>query len=170
MFSRVSRHCRLCGQAACSVHCCRVLQRSRVTDLFLFGKKQGSISGIIVLQPGPGLAASKHLHAAPEEWCVKTDEKQDIVFHNYFMPAPRAEQSMQHPDPAVKMWAIDRPAQILLCPWMEKIFKMTLLILTTTQANNLKWHLGILTMLPYDILGFQPFFRAQMSLCLNTWK
>ena len=113
-----------------------------------------------------GLAASKHLHAALEEWCVKKDEKQDIVFHNYFMPA---EQSM-HPDPAVKMWAIDRPAQILLCPWMEKIVKMTLLILTTTQANNLKWHLGILTMLPHDILGFQPFFRAQMSLCLNTWK
>ena len=56
--------------------------RPRVTDLFLFGKKQGSIFGIIVLQPA--LAASKHLHAALEEWCVKTDEKQDIVFHNYF--------------------------------------------------------------------------------------
>ena len=28
--------------------------RSRVTDLFLFGKKQGSIFGIIVLQPGLG--------------------------------------------------------------------------------------------------------------------
>ena len=25
-----------------------------MTDLFLFGKKQGSIFGIIVLQPGPG--------------------------------------------------------------------------------------------------------------------
>ena len=40
-------------QAVWSVQAaCRVLQRSRVTDLFLFGKKQGSIFGIIVLQPG----------------------------------------------------------------------------------------------------------------------
>ena len=39
------------GHAGCST---AEFCRSRVTDLFLFGKKQGSIFGIIVLQPGLG--------------------------------------------------------------------------------------------------------------------
>ena len=84
---------------------------------------------------------------------------------------------MHYPDPAVKMCAIDRPtlwpsrANITL-PLDGKIFWMTLLILATTQANNLKWHLGILTMLPGDILGFQPFFRARNVIVfeyLEVW-
>ena len=151
MFSRFSRRCRLWSRR---LQHCRVLQRSRVTDLFLFGKKQGSIFGIIVLQPGLGglilprilrediwierkhknlnvcMHGTRFLLSAliawlslvwnqnsvlktvqissivslPSSvktspcsaggWCVKTDEKQDIVFHNYFMPA-RACSTLQ---------------------------------------------------------------------------
>ena len=79
---------------------------------------------------------------------------------------------------AVKMCAIDRPtlwprhANITLPLDGKNILDDSFNSIVTTQANNLKWHLGILTMLPGAILGFQPFFRARNVIVfeyLEVW-
>ena len=65
-----------------------ILPTGCVSTQILFGKKQGSIFGIIVLQL---VASTAVLQSLQEniffmlQSCVKTEEKQDIVFQNYFI-------------------------------------------------------------------------------------
>ena len=115
-----------------------------MTDLFLFGKKQGSIFGIIVLQPA--LAASKHLHAAALS-CRRRRGDVSKPMKNRTLYSIIILCQREHalsPEPALKMCAIDRPtlwprhANITLPLDGKNILDDSFNSIVTTQANNLK--------------------------------